>query len=85
MVRYEQRCEGSEQVGLWVSEEEFQVQGTVLAKALGGNVPDMIQQQQDQCRQNGVTEAEEVHCLFLLRDFHGSQGVSGPKYFSTTQ
>lgn len=43
MVRYEQRCEGSEQVGLWVSEEEFQVQGTVLAKALGGNVPDMIQ------------------------------------------
>lgn len=43
MVRYEQRCEGKEQVGLWVSEEEFQVQGTVLAKALGGNVPGMIQ------------------------------------------
>ena len=50
MVRYEQRCEGSEQVGLWVSKEEFQVQETVLGKALGGNVPDTIQEQQDQCR-----------------------------------
>ena len=64
MVRYEQRCEGSEQVGLWVSKEEFQVQETVLGKALGGNVPDTIQEQQDQCRQNGVTKEEEVHCFF---------------------
>ena len=44
MVRFEQRCEGSKQVSLWISGEELQVQGTIFAKAPGRNVPGMFQE-----------------------------------------